>query len=307
MSYLWVGKEPLMPVILKPRNLIDYFDRTYWPRKIGKSDKTRLLYLLTFARFGEFLGRAAKLDDLTDDSICAFLQARLRNKLSAATVSKDRDILCAVANFAARKRHLAEFPDVPQVPRPNRQPTAMRQDQIGAILTACKETPGRIGKAAAADWWYAYYVVSLTTGERTGAMHSLKWDWLRPDGWLPVPGNVRKTGKAETHHLPPLAMTAVERLRGWTEDRIFSAPFGLPMFWLRNKALLKRAGLPTTREWQPQMLRRTFASWLEAAGGNATEALQHSTRAVTRRSYLDPTIAVRASFGSIVAESMRLS
>ena len=37
-------------------------------------------------------------------------------------------------------------------------------------------------------------------------------------------------------------------------------------------------------------MRRSFASHLEAAGGNATDALQHSSRRVTKESYLDERI-----------------
>ena len=40
-------------------------------------------------------------------------------------------------------------------------------------------------------------------------------------------------------------------------------------------------------------MRRTFASHLEAAGGNATDALQHSSRAVTEKSYLDLRVVKR--------------
>ena len=37
-------------------------------------------------------------------------------------------------------------------------------------------------------------------------------------------------------------------------------------------------------------MRRSFATHLEAAGGNATQALHHSARSLTERSYLDPVL-----------------
>ena len=55
------------------------------------------------------------------------------------------------------------------------------------------------------------------------------------------------------------------------------------------------------------MNRRTFASWLEANGGNATEALQHTDRRTTKESYLDPTIATKAPASRIVGPVMGLS
>jgi hypothetical protein len=38
-------------------------------------------------------------------------------------------------------------------------------------------------------------------------------------------------------------------------------------------------------------MRRSFASHLHAAGGDATKALHHSTRSVTINHYIDPRIA----------------
>jgi integrase len=75
-------------------------------------------------------------------------------------------------------------------------------------------------------------------------------------------------------------------------------------FYRRYTMLLERAGLPTGRRWKPQCLRRTFATFLEAAGGDATEALDHSSRRVTKQSYLDPTHSKAVPHSSIVAASM---
>jgi hypothetical protein len=44
-----------------------------------------------------------------------------------------------------------------------------------------------------------------------------------------------------------------------------------------------------------QKVRRTFASHIEAAGGNATQALSHTSRRVTEKSYIDPRIAIEPS------------
>ena len=49
-------------------------------------------------------------------------------------------------------------------------------------------------------------------------------------------------------------------------------------------------GLPSDRRHKFHAMRRTVASFYEAAGGNATELLGHSTRDVTRTHYLDPRV-----------------
>lgn len=290
---------------LIPHHLHDYFNQIYWPKKLGRSPKTASLYKGVIKRLGEFLQRDAVLVDLNDDTLCAFLQWRLASR-SPVTASREKEKIVALANFAAKKRHIVEFVDVPAIPIPEKQPVAMTLEQIQSLLSACKLVTGRIGLVRAAEWWYAYHLVNLTIGERTGAMLELRWEWLRPDGTLPVPGIYRKCKKPKTHHLPPVAMQAIENLRGRTEGRIFEFPFHKTTFWLRNKKVLRAAGLPTTREWQPQMNRRTFASWLEANGGDATEALDHSARRVTTKSYLDPTIAIRSKASTIATDAMKL-
>ena len=60
-------------------------------------------------------------------------------------------------------------------------------------------------------------------------------------------------------------------------------------FYNHYKRLLKLAGLPYEKQRSGlQKVRRTFASFIEAAGGNATAALAHTARSVTEKSYLDP-------------------
>ena len=76
-------------------------------------------------------------------------------------------------------------------------------------------------------------------------------------------------------------------------DLLFAFPWCLGTFYNHYTRLLKDAGLPSTRRDKPQKMRRSFASHLEAAGGNATEALGHSTRKLTERSYIDPSIVTK--------------
>jgi site-specific recombinase XerD len=144
---------------LDPQLLV-YFERSYWPRKLGKSPRTADLYRLTIARFSEQLERPARLSDLNDDAICAFLSRRLEDGRAGHTVDKERDKLVALANFAARKKHIDVFPDVPPVPTPDVPPQAMRHEQLNMLLAACDDTPGMIGGARASHWWRAHVIFS---------------------------------------------------------------------------------------------------------------------------------------------------
>lgn len=295
---------------LVPQNLHDYFNRIYWPKKLGRSPRTATLYRMAIDRFSEFLGAPATLANLNDDDVCGFLQHRLTiDERSEHTVDKERDKLRAIAEFAARKRHIAEFVDIPQISPPEKLPTCWRREHLIALLQACRETPGSIGAAMASDWWLAFHYVCVLTGERTEAMLSLRWDWLSGNV-LSVPAKVRKGGKKPQRYiLPKIAMVHLERLRGKTDVRIFAAPWKcVETFYNHYTRLLKRAGLPDSRDFKPQCLRRTFASFLEAGGGDATAALGHSSRNVTKASYLDTAIteAGKTTDGDIVRRQLEL-
>jgi hypothetical protein len=59
------------------------------------------------------------------------------------------------------------------------------------------------------------------------------------------------------------------------------------LLWPAYTEILKRAGLPHDRKSKFHRMRRTVASFFEAAGANATALLGHSARSVTE-GYLDP-------------------
>ena len=65
--------------------------------------------------------------------------------------------------------------------------------------------------------------------------------------------------------------------------------FHISTFYNRLNRLLKAAHLPTDRRSKCHRVRRTHASYLTAAGGDATQSLGHSSPKTTA-GYLDPRI-----------------
>lgn len=283
-----------------PHNLPTYFELVFWPRKsLKNSPRTEKLYRHSLDRLSEFLQRPATLADLNDDTLIGFLAWRKTDCGSLHTVAKDRSCLLAIANAAARKRHIPEFLDLPTVDPPDVDPEAWTMEELDRLFTACRNSVGMMGRALARDWWQAYHYVDLFTGERTEAMLRAEWTMLDiPSRWLRLPASIRKGRKKPAPYLlPEVVMGYVMRLHGRTERYIFEQPWKWPKdssvsasFYLAYRRLLERAGLPTDRKCKPQKMRRSFASWLEKAGGNATEALNHENRRTTKRSYLDPRI-----------------
>lgn len=293
------------------QDLHQWFDNFYRPRKLlGKQPNTIRLYRQFLDRFTEFtlaqLGRRPSVTDLNEDVGCAFLAARLEEGLSAYTVAKERSQFIAMANHAAKKKFIADFVDIPLIDCPELTPEAYQLDQLHSLLDACAGTRGCVGETPADDWWTGLHYVFLFTGERTEATLLTRWDWLDWNtGWLNVHASVRKgKKKSEAYLLPPKVLDKLRPLRGVTKDVIFENPWSNAhksgTFYYHYTKLLRRAGLPEGSKWKPQRLRRTFASYLEAAGGDATDALGHSSRRVTKKSYLDPRICTKVAPSSFV-------
>jgi integrase len=277
-----------------PQDLNDYFNRIFRPKKLlGKSERTAKIYTETFTRFGEYLQHKPTLADLTEDLICGFLDWRLSAGRAYHTVDKESNKLVALANFAARRRHIDAFIDPPPIDPPESIPTCWSLDQIETLLAACRDAKGCFGMAPRSAWWLAFHFVCLATGERTEAMLMLRWDMLKGVN-LNVPPSVRKgRRKAARYRLPAEVLRVLEKLRPYTDGgRIFAVPWKqiLSSFYYHYTRLLKAAKLPSGRDFKPQQLRRSFASYLEAAGGDATEALGHVDRRTTKQSYLDTSI-----------------
>jgi integrase len=275
--------------------LQNFYKDTFAPLFLrSRSDNTRRLYITSIRTFSRYLTRPATLHDLTDLTVNRFLDYYRHIPRSPFSVNKERSNLLAIWRFACRKGFIREWPDVAHEVEPERIPQAWTADQIAKLLAACERIPGTIGGVAAAAWWSALHLVCWDTGERIGAVRDLEWAHADlAGGYILVPAELRK-GKRHDR-LYKLAPDTVETLKAMQQpDRkaIFPWPYCRTYLWNRYTRLLSQAGLPTNRYSKFHRMRRSVASHFEAAGGNATELLGHSSRSVTL-AYLDPRIVPR--------------
>lgn len=281
--------------------LTTFFEATYSPlRLVGCSNHHQ--YAVQIRHLRRFLEREPELSDFHDDTLTRFL-GWLGSGRSAATVNKARTHLLALWRFAARKKLVAEYPDVVKIKEPERIPRAWTVEQVKILLAATTLMHGRYGSIPAPDWWQAFLRVLFDSGERASATLAMRWSWIDLDsGRVTIPAEYRK-GKVKdaSYILRTAAMEALRKIRGPGED-VFPWPLCRASFFLHFGKLLRRAKLPSDRRSKSQKMRRTFASHLESAGGNATQALQHSSRSVTERSYLDPAIVGRVAPSSLLPE-----
>ncbi len=93
------------------------------------------------------------------------------------------------------------------------------------------------------------------------------------------------------HALPPDACTLLKCLQRKSDDLVLPWHLTQPSLFDHFGMILKRAGLPHGRRDKFQRLRRMVASFLTAAGGNASLCLGPSSQQITQQNYLDPVIS----------------
>lgn len=211
--------------------------------------------------------------------------------------------ILALWRFAARKGLVTTWPEISRLNEPQIVPESWTLHEVERLIDACAKMPGVIGTLPACDWWRAFNLTALYTGERTGALLRCPHEGLRLDQrTLVVPATCRKgrTKPAIYRELPDVLCDAFAAIEQPRRPRLFFWPTCDARFYAAYTRLLQLAGLPSGRRNKPQRLRRTFATWLESAGGDATKALMHSDRRVTVQSYLDPTLDDSAAPASLL-------
>lgn len=276
-------------------SLQNFYQDTFAPLFLrSRSDNTRRLYLTTIRTFSRYLTRPATLADLTDLTVNRFLDHYRHIPRSPFSVNKERSNLLAMWRFACRKGFLQTWPDVALEVEPERVPQAWTADQIAKLLAACERIPGTIAGVAASAWWSALHLVCWDTGERIGAVRDLEWAHADlAGGYILVPAELRKGKRHDRlYKLAPDTVATLQAMQLPARQAIFPWPYCRTYLWNRYTKLLSDAGLPANRQCKFHRMRRSVASHFEAAGGNATELLGHSSRSVTL-AYLDPRIVPR--------------
>jgi site-specific recombinase XerD len=269
--------------------LLEFLDDVYVPLT-GVCDRTRRLYSLTIEQFGKFLGRAATLADFDELVVAKFLSHRVRTR-AAATAAKDRSQLRALWEMATRRKLVDQWPTIKTIRVPVRVPECWLTEEFQRLLDASAKEQVTLDGIPASLWWRALLLLCYDTGSRCTEAVSLRWRCVKPGAVLFIAED-RKGRRAdiyrEVSEQTAAAMEAIRGSRG-PGDLVFPWPRSHTYLWKRLAIILKRAGLPAGRRDKFHKIRRTTASYYEAAGGDAQTLLDHSSRAVTQK-YLDPRI-----------------
>lgn len=290
------GWTPLtmLPVVPEDGSLWWYCVNRYFLLNLRiRSQQTRDQYHIAMKSFKTFLGHEPMLADLDDDIVTGW-KGSLANAggLSPVTINERVGRVITLWTWLAKKKVVEQFPFVPRLKEPKRAPRAWTQSEMQRIFEAATKVSYPIGPNKGSDWWPALLKTLWDTGARIGEILACKWSWLEwQSGILSVPAEVRKGAERDmVYTLGFDTLEALTRIRSQAHELIFHWPWTYNSVWTKYKAIVKAAGLPNDRNCGFHKIRRTVASYVQAAGHDACMILRHSTPAVTIESYLDPAI-----------------
>jgi integrase len=247
-------------------------------------------YEFTIRAFSAFLGREATLDDLDELTVARYLTNRAKER-AIATAAKDRAQLRALHEFSVRRKLCDHWPQYPPIRVPDRVPEAWFSGEMQRLLDAAGQEKTVLDGIPGGLWWRALLLLAYDTAERATALTSLRWRNVRGSSVLFVAEDRKGRRRDILREIGEDTLAALEAIRGerGPDDLVFPWPRTKTYLWRRLEIILERAGLPHGRRDKFHRIRRTTASYYEAAGGSAQRLLDHSDPATTRR-YIDPRI-----------------
>lgn len=279
--------------------MIEFFETAYLPlRLVGRAASTVEQYRLALARWEEFAGGAAAIEAVDDVLLAEFAAWRLSAQAGAAktiratTVNKDLRHLMAILRLAVERGALASMPKISKLPEEIEEPRAFLLDEIQRILAAAAATSGTIAGLPAGDYWVSKLLAIYDSGGRIGAIMAVAPPEVDLSaGTIHLRPGSQKQKRGQTLALHPQTVEACRRI--WSSDRarMWPWPHCRGLLDAKFREILAAAEVET---WNTtgslfHRLRKSTASYLQAAGGDPVFQLGHSSASVTRR-YLDPRI-----------------
>ncbi len=254
-----------------------------------------VIYLNTIDHWKRFLGREPMIADFDDLEVSRFLVSRTGAKkkggktISANTVAKDKAQLSALWTFAAKKRLVDQFPSLPRTHLVHRTPKAATVDTLEAMMAAAATGRKKMyGRVPVVWFWRTLIRVAFETGERRGALVALRWSEVDLEGrQITFLAETRKGRSRDI--VRAISQSLADELRehrGAASDLVWQYPGKQHSMYAAWDLLRKRAGVHVRGL---HSIRKSSASYLAAAGGNASEHLGHSNPRTTAV-YLDPSI-----------------
>jgi integrase len=275
--------------------LADYFEDSYRTiRLIGRSPRTIEGYKTALSIWSQWPGHTTLVRTETR-TLAQFAQWILETRGAASANCYVRHIM-AILRFAMESEDIGSVPRWTKLKEPKRVPLALTVEEFGKVLATAQNWRRKNCGYSGSVWWLAVLLTAWETGLRLTALLTLRTiDVLWDSAGLLCQPDDQKDSEGMWFALQPDTLVALRAI--WEPDRVLLFPRKVEVTqvgrWFRR--ILDQSGIyaPKGCGLCFHRVRKSKASYTEAAGGDAQRALGHSARSVTER-YLDPRIVGRA-------------
>lgn len=248
------------------------FAKTYWRRVGGSAGYLEQLQVLTKRLHWT-------PSDLTPDKIDAYLDSAIET-LAPSTVANHRRMLRTLMRFAAEEGHVDKsiLRPLRRVKVPPPCPVALDHNQIARWVATAKKMQGGTKTCPYNTLLPAWVLTAYSTGLRTSDLLAIQYDQIRGHRLLL---RQHKTSEPHVAWLDDAALRAISQLprKG---PLIFGSLTNKDRILHAMRLLVKRAKQQGTTRW----LRRSGATYCEAAGKDASKYLGHRDPGMKKR-YVD--------------------
>lgn len=267
----------------------------YGPSRLNLGQRALQEVLRTARQIEEWHGQLSPTR-LSDDLICGFLRARMRAGDSPATVNGKRARLLAIWRCAWRKRLTDELPrDVPRLREPTDPPHARRVDELEQLLRHCATLEDDVAGLPARWWWTSLYLTLWSTAARVGSvLQTPMTNYDQTHGILRIDSGTTKTGEGRVYALRPEAASALDHIYSPKRKLLWPWPHCRRYFFSACRKVMLDAGLTCSKDTKDltYSIKRSSLSYTAAVELElARKQAGHSSVELTRRHYIDPTIA----------------
>lgn len=241
----------------------------------------------TIGVFDKWLGRTAKIADLSDELVNKWIIWQQGRGVSPATVRSQRGNLLAIWRSAFQDALTEVEPKrVRKVRVPDYIPVAFTEQDARNLLTAAAQMRGfdQATGLSTSAWWKAFVYVAWDSGLRLGDILTLTMDEIRQDGL--IVRRLNKTGRIHAAQLSKETLEAIEAMGHRVPGEVFPLGCKRDTFYARFRRLAGKAGVTGTSKF----LRRGSATACEKiVPGSAMAHLGHRTPGLAYKHYVDPT------------------
>jgi hypothetical protein len=266
-----------------------YIETVYVPSRIMISGSYQATLYAVAEQFSAFLGRPARLGDLTERNVCGYLSAVARTHRATSVNSYRRRLLSLWEDAADRmlvarpgRRLIRTLPEEIDLPE------AWTATQVSDLMAEAQNQRGMVGGVVASAWWLSLFLVIYWTSSRISSTLAVPTTCY--DGHS-ILVRRQKNHRPQWHRLPRSCCDVIDLTHPNDRRLVWEHPWHPRTMWTKARLIIEAAGLPaprTGRQLFHRLRRTTITLCASVDPALARQTAGHRDYATTLRHYVDP-------------------